>query len=128
MPGFAGPPLRERDMWGLTPFDQAGCRIAFRRMRYERTLTPPGLDRPALIYPGYGGGINWGGAAVTEEFFPGFRNSVASYTVSLLTPRVIADLRLAEPGLRVVARPSAKFLPLTHGRAFRLRSDKSHGG
>src|SRR5690606_11449032 len=37
-----------------------------------------------------------GGAAVTEEFFPGFRNSVASYTVSLLNPRVIADLRLAE--------------------------------
>jgi phytoene dehydrogenase-like protein len=36
-----------------------------------------------------------GGAAVTEEFHPGFRNSVASYTVSLLNPKVIADLRLA---------------------------------
>src|SRR3546814_7655305 len=45
MPSFAGPPLRERDMWGLTPLDQAWCRIAFRRMRYEGTLTPPGLDR-----------------------------------------------------------------------------------
>lgn len=33
-----------------------------------------------------------GGAAVTEEFHPGFRNSVASYTVSLLQPRVIEDL------------------------------------
>ena len=33
-----------------------------------------------------------GGAAVTEEFAPGFRNSVASYTVSLLQPKVIADL------------------------------------
>ena len=31
-----------------------------------------------------------GGAAVTEEFHPGFRNSVASYTVSLLDPAVIA--------------------------------------
>jgi phytoene dehydrogenase-like protein len=30
-----------------------------------------------------------GGAAVTEEFHPGFRNSVASYTVSLLNPQVI---------------------------------------
>jgi len=30
-----------------------------------------------------------GGAAVTEEFHPGFRNSVASYTVSLLNPKVI---------------------------------------
>src|SRR5437868_2297050 len=37
-----------------------------------------------------------GGAAVTEEFHPGFRNSVASYTVSLLNPKVIRDLRLAE--------------------------------
>lgn len=61
-----------------------------------------------------------GGAAVTEEFHPGFRNSVASYTVSLLNPRVIADLRLAEHGLRVVERPFSNFLPLPDGRAFRL--------
>jgi phytoene dehydrogenase-like protein len=53
-----------------------------------------------------------GGAAVTEEFHPGFRNSTASYTVSLLNPRVIADLRLAEHGLRVVERPFSNFLPL----------------
>ena len=32
-----------------------------------------------------------GGAAVTEEFHPGFRNSTASYTVSLLAPQVIAE-------------------------------------
>ena len=45
-----------------------------------------------------------GGAAVTEEFHPGFRNSVAAYTVSLLNPQVIRDLGLAEQGLRVVER------------------------
>ena len=61
-----------------------------------------------------------GGAAVTEEFHPGFRNSVASYTVSLLNPKVIRELRLAEHGLRVVERPYANFLPLPDGRAFRL--------
>ena len=61
-----------------------------------------------------------GGAAVTEEFHPGFRNSVASYTVSLLNPKVIRDLRLAEHGLRVVERPYANFLPLPDGRSFRL--------
>ena len=49
-----------------------------------------------------------GGAAVTEEFHPGFRNSLASYTVSLLNPKVIRDLRLAEHGLRVVERSYAK--------------------
>ncbi len=61
-----------------------------------------------------------GGAAVTEEFHPGFRNSVASYTVSLLNPKVIADLRLHAHGLRVVERPYANFLPLPDGRSFRL--------
>ena len=53
-----------------------------------------------------------GGAAVTEEFHPGFRNSVASYTVSLLNPKVIADLELHRHGLKVVERKVANFLPL----------------
>ncbi len=53
-----------------------------------------------------------GGAAVTEEFHPGFRNSVASYTVSLLQPQVIEDLELAAHGLRVVPRRVNNFLPL----------------
>ncbi|MBA3812866.1 MAG: NAD(P)/FAD-dependent oxidoreductase [Caulobacteraceae bacterium] len=53
-----------------------------------------------------------GGAAVTEEFHPGFRNSVAAYTVSLLNPKVIADLDLHGHGLRIVERKVANFLPL----------------
>lgn len=52
-----------------------------------------------------------GGAAVTEEFHPGFRNSTASYTVSLLRPKVIADMRLHERGYRVVERGLANFFP-----------------
>src|SRR6202521_2942015 len=56
-----------------------------------------------------------GGAAVTEEFHPGFRNSTASYTVSLLNPKVIRELRLAEHGLRVVERPFSNFLPFPDG-------------
>lgn len=68
-----------------------------------------------------------GGAAVTEEFHPGFRNSVASYTVSLLNPKVIADLRLREHGLRIVERPYSNFLPLPDGRAFRLGGGLSEG-
>jgi phytoene dehydrogenase-like protein len=57
-----------------------------------------------------------GGAAVTEEFVPGFRNSVAAYTVSLLNPRVAADLELAKHGLRIVNRPYSNFLPTADGR------------
>src|SRR6266481_2932018 len=52
-----------------------------------------------------------GGAAVTEEFHPGFRNSVAAYTVSLLNPRIIADLRLHDHGLKIVERRAQNFLP-----------------
>lgn len=53
-----------------------------------------------------------GGAAVTEEFHPGFRNSTASYTVSLLNPKVIADLDLYGHGLTIVEREIANFYPL----------------
>ena len=58
-----------------------------------------------------------GGAAITEEFHPGFRNSVASYTVSLLNPKVIADLDLHRHGLKIVERRMGNFLPLPDGRA-----------
>src|SRR5882724_11136358 len=57
-----------------------------------------------------------GGAAVTEEFCPGFRNSVAAYTVSLLNPKIIADLRLHDHGLRIVERRAHNFLPTLDGR------------
>jgi phytoene dehydrogenase-like protein len=56
-----------------------------------------------------------GGAAVTEEFAPGFRNSVAAYTVSLLNPKIISDLKLAEHGLRIVERRAQNFLPAPDG-------------
>ena len=61
-----------------------------------------------------------GGAAVTEEFFPGFRNSTASYTVSLLHPQVIRDLKLQEHGLRILERPISNFLPLPDGRYLKI--------
>lgn len=57
-----------------------------------------------------------GGAAMTEEFHPGFRNSVAAYTVSLLNPKVIGDLELARHGLRIVERPVANFWPVDDTR------------
>lgn len=54
-----------------------------------------------------------GGAAVTEEFHPGFKNSTASYTVSLLNPKVIEDLNLHDHGLRILNRPRPNFLPVS---------------
>ncbi|MES2700219.1 MAG: NAD(P)/FAD-dependent oxidoreductase [Pseudomonadota bacterium] len=61
-----------------------------------------------------------GGAAVTEEFHPGFRNSTASYTVSLLQPRVINDMKLVDYGYRVIERPISNFLPQEDGRYLKL--------
>ena len=70
-----------------------------------------------------------GGAAATEEFHPGFRNSVAAYAVSLLHPTIIRDLDLARHGLRIVRAPARQLpsparRPLSEGRA---RADEGRG-
>jgi phytoene dehydrogenase-like protein len=62
----------------------------------------------------------FGGTAVTEEFHPGFRNSTASYTVSLLHPQVIRDLHLAEHGLRIVERPLLNYVVEAPGHGLRI--------
>ena len=66
-----------------------------------------------------------GGAAVTEVFHPGFRNSAASYTVSLLNPKVIADMELARHGLTVVERRASNFLPTGDGRYLLTGGDRT---
>jgi phytoene dehydrogenase-like protein len=67
-----------------------------------------------------------GGAAVTEEFHPGFRNSVAAYTVSLLNPQISADLKLADHGLRVVERRAQNFLPAPDGSYLLTGEGRTH--
>src|SRR5216683_4586726 len=67
-----------------------------------------------------------GGAAVTEEFHPGFRNSVAAYTVSLLNPKVIRDLELPKYGLRIVERLVSNFLPTEDGRYLKSGGGQTH--
>ncbi|MHB8679936.1 MAG: phytoene desaturase family protein [Rudaea sp.] len=67
-----------------------------------------------------------GGAAVTEEFHPGFRNSVAAYTVSLLQPKVIRDLDLAAHGLKIVLRRANNFLPRPDGTYLLTGEGRTH--
>ncbi|XAH25005.1 membrane-bound PQQ-dependent dehydrogenase, glucose/quinate/shikimate family [Xylophilus sp. GW821-FHT01B05] len=55
--------LRERDMWGTTPFDQLACRIIFRGLRYDGIFTPPS-EQGSLVYPGNYGVFDWGGITV----------------------------------------------------------------
>jgi quinoprotein glucose dehydrogenase len=56
--------LTERDMWGTTPLDQLWCRIQFRQATYSGVYTPPTVDQPWIQYPGYNGGVDWGGVAI----------------------------------------------------------------
>lgn len=65
-----------------------------------------------------------GGAAVTEEFHPGFRNSVASYAVSLLNPKIIREMELERHRLKVVIRPMAYFVPSLDGAPLLLGRDE----
>jgi phytoene dehydrogenase-like protein len=63
-----------------------------------------------------------GGCVVTEEFHPGFRNSSAAYTVSLLNPKVIRDLELGRHGLKIVERRAQNFLP-SEGHGYLLTGE-----
>jgi phytoene dehydrogenase-like protein len=67
-----------------------------------------------------------GGAAVTEEFHPGFRNSVAAYTVSLLNPQIISDMKLGDHGLRIVERRAQNFLPAPDGSYLLTGEGRTH--
>jgi phytoene dehydrogenase-like protein len=74
------------------------------------------LERRAIV----------GGAAVTEEFHPGFRNSVAAYTVSLLNPKIIRELELPAYGLAVVERRLSNFLPTADGGYLAMGAGRTH--
>ena len=55
-----------------------------------------------------------GGAAVTEEVFPGFKFSVCSYVVSLLRPEIIRELDLPRHGLEILPLDGT-FTPMPNG-------------
>ncbi|MCC7181727.1 MAG: NAD(P)/FAD-dependent oxidoreductase [Acidobacteria bacterium] len=55
-----------------------------------------------------------GGAAVTEEIFPGFKFSVCSYVVSLLRPEIIRDLDLPRHGMELLPLDGT-FTPMPNG-------------
>lgn len=65
-----------------------------------------------------------GGCSVTEEPWPGYKISTASYVVSLLLPQVIQDLRLKENGLRILPRNPSSFTPTQDGRYLLLGPDQ----
>ena len=66
-----------------------------------------------------------GGAAVTEEFHPGYRNSVFSYVVSLLRPEVVNDLELERYGYQPILLENALYLD-SQGEYLQLTGDEAH--
>src|SRR3546814_4754554 len=78
-------------MWGLTPIDQAMCRIRFKQARFEGTMTPLGIDRPTLTWPGYLGGIDWGGISVDKGRHLMFVNNNRVSNYNRLLTRATAD-------------------------------------
>src|SRR5215210_5987136 len=56
-----------------------------------------------------------GGAAITEEIYPGFRVSVASYSISLMRLEIIDELRLADYGFAVYPKDPSHFAPFPDG-------------
>ncbi|UXS11905.1 glucose/quinate/shikimate family membrane-bound PQQ-dependent dehydrogenase [Agrobacterium tumefaciens] len=63
---FKPEPLQEKDMWGVSMFDQLACRIRFHQLNYKGRYTPPSLTG-SIIYPGNFGTFNWGSVAVDPE-------------------------------------------------------------
>ena len=77
-------------MWGITPLDQLYCRILFRESRYDGPATPLGFKQ-AIVYPGYVGGVDWGGVAVDRSRQIMIVNSNRVGNLDRLLPRKVAN-------------------------------------
>jgi glucose dehydrogenase len=107
MPDFAGKRLTEKQMWGLTPFDQLWCRIEFKSLRYDGRYTPPSLQG-SIQYPGFAGGVNWGSFSVDARNNLLVVSSNRLPTKSkLITPEEAKALGMRPAGAGVKSSPEA---------------------
>ena len=109
MPNFAGPQLTEKMMWGLTPIDQAWCRVMFQKSRVLGDMAPPRLGKYTIVSPGYQGGSDWGGVSIDtrRDILIGNANRMAMRV--MLIPRAEADkLGLKPMGSKGQGDPGGK--------------------
>lgn len=97
MPAIGTEPLTEENMWGATFFDQLYCRIQFRKARYEGPFTKVTRE-PTLIYPGFYGGMNWGGVSIDETNGLLIVNDIRQAQLVWLVPQEEAEARIGELG------------------------------
>lgn len=95
MPQIARMSLSEKDMWGATMFDQLACRIAFRKLHYDGPYTKVTTE-PTLVYPGFYGGMNWGGMAVDHRTNMLIVNDIRIPQIIWLVPQDKADEEFAK--------------------------------
>ena len=88
--------LDAEDAWGITPWDRAACRDRIRSLRNEGMYTPPSV-RGTLVYPGFIGGMEWGGVGYDPETDVLVTNTNSLAMVSRLVPREVADT-MSPPG------------------------------
>ncbi len=101
---IAPPPLVPQrltpdDAWGLTPWDRAWCRKRIASLRSEGIFTPPSLEG-TVMYPGNGGGTNWGSVAFEPQRGLLLVNSMnAAFVVQLIPREAFEREKAAHPGI-----------------------------
>lgn len=99
--------ITEKDMWGMSPIDQAWCRIQFKRAAYQGEYTPPTHDRNFIEYPSYNGGSDWGSVAVD----PHAGVLIANYNQMANYDRLISREKANELGVYPINSPKHRELP-----------------
>ncbi|MEO8454878.1 MAG: membrane-bound PQQ-dependent dehydrogenase, glucose/quinate/shikimate family [Sphingomicrobium sp.] len=90
-------PLKESDMWGMSPIDQMICRIEFRQADYRGEFTPPRADKRTIEYPGYNGGNDWGSLSIDPVRGIAIANYNDTPNYLKLVPRAVANKQGIKP-------------------------------
>ena len=102
-PNVLKPDLEERHMWGTTPLDQLWCRIQYRQSHYQGMYTPPSTDW-WIQFPGYNGGVDWGGVAIDVE--RGIM--VSNYNITANRTRLVPREQIEQYGVVPIDEPGWK--------------------
>jgi len=78
--------LPDEDVWGLTPIDRAECRKLVASLRNEGIFTPPSREG-SIVFPGLGGGVNWGALSVDDRRGRLIVNSMRNPFIVQVVPR-----------------------------------------
>jgi quinoprotein glucose dehydrogenase len=78
--------LPPEDVWGLTPIDRSECRRLVASLRNEGIFTPPSREG-SIVFPGLGGGVNWGSVSVDPAQGTLVVNSMRNPFIVSIVPR-----------------------------------------